>query len=234
MAQISNEDLVAQTQWINMESIELAIADMTSNQGVKASEFDKELKELKELLDKGFKGLESGDEAAVKSATRALELYRTIMMKNPLIKDAQIYASRFNLGKNSRKSMTPSLGTQRNNYSNQQSSSYFGYNADIVELSNLTGDVTPRSIYKTKNKAVISDLHLHWSGEKLSFTSVTDDKRLNMYEVNVSGAEDATQLIDTEEPDLEFYDGTYLPDGRILVMSNIGYQAVPVCMVMML
>ncbi len=224
VAQISAEDLAAQTQWINIESIELAIDDMVTKQGVNASVFDKELKELKGLLNKGF---DSGDEAAVKDATRALELYRSIMMKNPLIKDAKIYASRFNLGKNCRKSMTPSLGTQRNNFSNQQSNAYFGYDADIVELSNLMAKPTPRTIYKTKNKAVISDLHLHWSGEKLSFTSVTDDKRLNMYEVSVSGAEDATPLIDTDEPDLEFYDGTYLPDGRILVMSNIGYQAVP-------
>ncbi|MFR9575574.1 MAG: hypothetical protein SNG79_07940, partial [Rikenellaceae bacterium] len=118
-AQMSNEDLIAQTQWINTESIELAIGDMVSKHEVKASDFDTELKELKTLLDKGFSGLESGDTSAVKNATRALELYRSIMMKNPLIKDAEIYVSRFNLGKNCRKSMAPSLGTQRNNYSNQ-------------------------------------------------------------------------------------------------------------------
>ena len=35
------------------------------------------------------------------------------------------------------------------------------------------------------------------------------------------------QLIHNEEPDLEFYDGTYLPDGRIIANSNIGYQGVP-------
>ncbi|MFR9575591.1 MAG: SUMF1/EgtB/PvdO family nonheme iron enzyme, partial [Rikenellaceae bacterium] len=100
-------------------------------------------------------------------------------------------------------------------------------NADIVKLSNLTGEISTKSLFKTKNKAVLSDLHLHWSGEKLMFTSVTDDKRLNMFEVNVSGEEDAKQLINIDEPDLEFYDGIYLPGGRILAMSNIGYQAVP-------
>ena len=34
-------------------------------------------------------------------------------------------------------------------------------------------------------------------------------------------------MIDNPEPDLEFYDGTYLPDGRIIANSNIGYQGVP-------
>ncbi|MFI3317523.1 MAG: SUMF1/EgtB/PvdO family nonheme iron enzyme [Rikenellaceae bacterium] len=226
-AQISNDDLIAQTQWINAESIELAIADMVAKHGVDASVFEDELSELKELLDSGFKGLEDGDTQAITDATLALELYRSIMMKNPLIKDAQIYVSRFNLGENSRKAMTPALGTQKNNWSNQQSNDYFGYDADIVKLSELDDQVTAQTIYKTKEEAVIADLHLHWSGEKLSFTSVMPDGRLNMFEVATSGEEDATPLINTSEPDLEFYDGIYLPDGRLLAISNIGYQAVP-------
>ncbi|MFQ9021909.1 MAG: hypothetical protein ACLR6J_12330 [Parabacteroides merdae] len=34
-------------------------------------------------------------------------------------------------------------------------------------------------------------------------------------------------LVENDEPDLEFYDGTYLPDGRVIAISNIGYQGVP-------
>ena len=34
-------------------------------------------------------------------------------------------------------------------------------------------------------------------------------------------------MIENEEPDLEFYDGTYLPDGRVIAITNIGYQGVP-------
>ena len=35
------------------------------------------------------------------------------------------------------------------------------------------------------------------------------------------------QLVECLEPDLEFYDGTYLPDGRVIAISNVGYQGVP-------
>ena len=37
------------------------------------------------------------------------------------------------------------------------------------------------------------------------------------------------QLIHNEEPDLEFYDGTYLPDGRIIANSNI--SVIKACLV---
>ena len=58
------------------------------------------------------------------------------------------------------------------------------------------------------------------------FTQTRDDKRWNVFEVKLDGS-GFKPLINNEEPDLEFYDGTYLPDGRILAISNIGYQGVP-------
>ena len=35
------------------------------------------------------------------------------------------------------------------------------------------------------------------------------------------------KAIEVDEPDLEFFDGAYMPSGRIIAMSNIGYQGVP-------
>lgn len=46
------------------------------------------------------------------------------------------------------------------------------------------------------------------------------------FEVKLDGT-GCKPLVETVEPDLEFYDGTYLPDGRIIANSNIGYQGVP-------
>ena len=58
------------------------------------------------------------------------------------------------------------------------------------------------------------------------FTQTQDDKRWNIYEVNLDGT-GFKPLVENDEPDLEFYDGTYLPDGRVIAISNIGYQGVP-------
>ncbi|MFR9650304.1 MAG: SUMF1/EgtB/PvdO family nonheme iron enzyme [Rikenellaceae bacterium] len=226
-AKSNPDDLAAQIKWINVESIKLAIDDMGRNHGVDTSIFDDDIKSLSEKIALGFDGIESGNQAAIQRAEEVIELYRAVMLSNPIIKDAQIYVSRFNVGDDARKVMSPRLGTQSNNWSNQQSNKYYGYNTDIIKLSNLSGEVVTESIYKSENEAVIADLRLHWSGEKLAFTSVTEDGRLNMFEVSSQGGDDAKALISTEEDDLEFYDGIYLPDGRILAVSNIGYQAVP-------
>ncbi len=226
-AQNSKEDLIEELKWIKIESIELAIDDMVENHDVESSIFEANLKRLKELLNQGFSGIESADSLAICRGEEALKLYHAIMLSNPLIKDAQIYATQFELGESARKVMSPKLGTQRNNWTNQQSNDYYGYKAEIVKLSNLSEELTSQTIYNAKNEAVISDLRLHWSGEKLCFTSVTEDGRLNIFEVDSDGEQVAQMLIDTEESDLEFYDGIYLPNGKILAISNIGYQAVP-------
>ena len=40
-----------------------------------------------------------------------------------------------------------------------------GFDADIVELSNLRGeDVQVRSIYKPENGSSVADLRMHWDG----------------------------------------------------------------------
>ncbi len=49
---------------------------------------------------------------------------------------------------------------------------------------------------------------------------------LNVFEINLDGS-GFKPLVETVEPDMEFYDGTWLPDGRNYCNSNIGYQGVP-------
>ena len=83
-----------------------------------------------------------------------------------------------------------------------------------------------RQVYKPTNGSSIADLRLHWNGDRVMFTQTRNDKRWNIFEVKLDGS-GLKELIKNEEPDLEFYDGTYLPDGRILAISNIGYQGVP-------
>ena len=123
--------------------------------------------------------------------------------------------------------MAPDLGTQSNNWSNQESARRDGFDAEIVELSDIRGkNIRMRQVYKPSNGSSVADLRLHWNGDRVMFTQTRKDKRWNVFEVKLDGT-GLKELINNEEPDLEFYDGTYLPDGRILAISNIGYQGVP-------
>ena len=219
-------DIQSQLVWLNTDAVKLAFDDMKKNRNYLAEKYEPMWQELQRLAGKGFKGIYQGEAQALADAVKALELKRQILLGNPLLDADKIVAARYILGKSARNAMAPKLGTQNNNWSNQGSAGRSGFNASIVELSNLRGEVNVREVYKPKLDSPISDLRLHWDGNRMMFTQLCNDRRWNIFEVQLDGT-GFHPLIENEEPDLEFYDGTYLPDGRIIATSNIGYQRVP-------
>lgn len=218
--------LQSELKWLNMEAIRLAYEDMKRIEGFDAVKYLPILTELEQQVKQGFGNIYSGDEAVLANAEKAVANKRAILLANPLLNGDKILTVRYQLGNRDRRAMAPELGTQSNNWSNQESARRKGFNADIVELSNLRDEVQIRTIYKPDNTSSIADLRLHWDGDRAMFTQTMSDNRWNVFEVKLNNA-DCKKLIDNPEPDLEFYDGTYLPDGRIIANSNIGYQGVP-------
>lgn len=219
-------ELQTELEWLNVDAVKLAFADMKKMKGYDVAKYEPLYNELIQLNQKGFAGIYQGNEQAMADARKALNNKRAILVGNPLLDVDKLVAVRYNLGSRARQAMSPDLGTQANNWSNQESARRQGFDASIVELSNLRGDVKTREIYKSSNGSSIADLRLHWDGDRMMFTQTQPDKRWNVFEVKVDGT-GYRPLIENGEPDLEFYDGTYLPDGRIIANSNIGYQGVP-------
>ena len=205
-------------EWLNLPAIRLAYEDMCADKAYDAEKYGRMLQELEALAQKGF-----DDEESI---SRALELKRDILLGNPLLDSDRILAAHYFLGDYAREAMAPELGTQANNWSNQMSAPRSGFNAEIIELSNLRGDIRTRQVYKPSNGSSVSDLRMHWDADRVMFTQIQEDGRWNVFEVKLDGS-GFRKLIENEEPDLDFYDGTYLPDGRILAISNIGYHGVP-------
>ena len=218
--------LQSELKWLNMEAIRLAYEDMKRIEGFDAVKYLPILTELEQQVKQGFGNIYSGDEAVLVNAEKAVANKRAILLANPLLNGDKILTVRYQLGNRDRRAMAPEQGTQSNNWSNQESARRKGFNADIVELSNLRDEVQIRTIYKPDNTSSIADLKLHWDGDRAMFTQTMSDNRWNVFEVKLNNG-DCKKLIDNPEPDLEFYDGTYLPDGRIIANSNIGYQGVP-------
>lgn len=218
--------LQSELKWLNMEAIRLAYEDMKRIEGFDAVKYLPILTELEQQVKQGFGNIYSGDEAVLANAEKAVANKRAILLANPLLNGDKILTVRYQLGNRDRRAMAPELGTQSNNWGNQESARRKGFNADIVELSNLRDEVQIRTIYKPDNTSSIADLKLHWDGDRAMFTQTMSDNRWNVFEVKLNNG-DCKKLIDNPEPDLEFYDGTYLPDGRIIANSNIGYQGVP-------
>ena len=212
--------------WLNMEAIRLAFNDMKQSESFNAAACQPLLDELEQLVKKGFDGLALFDVQDIQDAEKALALKRDILLSNPLLDGDKIVATRFVVGSRARQIMATRLGTPPSNWSNQQSAPRFGFDAEIVELSNLRDEIHLRTVFRPKDSASIADLKMHWEGDRVMFSSLLPDKRWSVFEVRLDGT-GFHPLVETIEPELEFYDGTYLPDGRVIINSNIGYHGVP-------
>ncbi|MCD8193559.1 MAG: NPCBM/NEW2 domain-containing protein, partial [Tannerellaceae bacterium] len=219
-------NLQHELEWLNMEAIRLAFDDMSKMPEYDKATYQPLMNELEQLVKQGFDNIYAADEAALTAAEKAVANKKAILLGNPFLDGDRIVAARYKLGPRARIAMAPDLGTQANNWSNQESARRMGFDAEVVEMSNLRGDIQMRPIFKPEGTSSIADLKLHWDGDRVMFTTTQPDNRWNVFEVKLDGS-DFKPLVEIDEPDLEFYDGTWLPDGRVIANSNIGYQGVP-------
>ena len=212
--------------WINIRAIEEAVNDMNQYKGFDQTTNQTRLAELKMLTGRGFNDIYTNQPAALETANKALKLKRDILLANPELDVDKLIVGRYKIGTTARQATPRALGTQNNNWSNQTSASRGGFDAEITELSNLRGDIKSRTIFKPTNGSSLPDLKLHWDADRILFSMVDTDKRWQVFEVGVDG-KGLKKMIPDLEPDLEFFDATYLPSGKMIAVSNIGYNGVP-------
>ncbi|MDE5980694.1 MAG: formylglycine-generating enzyme family protein, partial [Bacteroidaceae bacterium] len=180
--------LQSELEWLNVKAVRLAFDDMKASKGFDETACQARMARLETLAKAGFNGIYKGDIKAIRNAEEAIACKRAILLANPLLDSDRIVAARYRVGSHARSIMTPSLGTQANNWSNQESAARSGFDAEIVELSNLRGDVRMRSVYKPKNGSSISDLRMHWDADRVMFTQTKEDKRWGVFEVKLDGS----------------------------------------------
>ncbi|MFI3262074.1 MAG: SUMF1/EgtB/PvdO family nonheme iron enzyme [Rikenellaceae bacterium] len=219
-------DLNSRLQFIDAANVRRAFNDMKTVKGYDTAKYEAKLKELESIDIKGI-DLFSGDADIIAKAEKALSLSREILLSNKALDNDRIILGKYNLGSKSRSGGAPVLGTQNNNWTNQMSASTGGFDAEISEMTSIR-ESTPQfsTIYKPQSDAPVSDLMLHWDAVQILFTSVNDEGQWNIFKVGVDGA-DVEEVIKTDESDLVFMDGTFLPNGKYIANSNIGYHGVP-------
>ena len=228
LSRIETERMKNRLQWVNPAAIDDYLNDMRQELGENHKILFEKLKRLKTLLpsvNQAFsQPVVSGKE--MRQAFEVLSLQREIMLSNPVLESGKLIIARYRLGEKARKAMGPSLGTSVANYNSLFSNPRKGYDAEISILSDLCGEVKSRTLYKPSTDAPLSDIQLHWDANRLLFSSLDANRKWQIYEINTDGT-GLRQLIESEEPDLEFCDANYLPDGKIVATTNIGYNGVP-------
>ena len=95
-----------------------------------------------------------------------------------------------------------------------------GYDNEIARLEK--GAL--QTVYKPEGGAFVGDLDLHFSGERLLF-STTQPKNWRIWEMRADGSN--LRQVTPEEPWVDHYDACYLPDDRILFASTAAFAGVP-------
>lgn len=103
-----------------------------------------------------------------------------------------------------------------------------GWDAEMGILSDLRSDAPKfTTIYKPENGRPILEPELNWDGERIMFSSISEDnKRWAIFEINADGSGLKT-LSPTDQPDVDFFDSCYTPEGQVIACSNAGKQGLP-------
>lgn len=221
--------LKEQLQWVNPAAIRSYLNDMQKelsreqqdSLSAKLQQIEKRLPEV----NRAFAGAIVPEQEQEQART-LLALKREILLSNPLLDADRILIARYRLGEKARRAMGPDMGTSTANYNSLFSNTRNGYDAQIGILSNLRQKPTSRTIYKPEADVPLSDIQLHWDADRLLFSSPDENRRWQIYELNVDGT-GLHQKITADEADLEFCDANYLPDGKVVATTNIGYNGVP-------
>ncbi len=218
-------DLSKRLAFVDVKNVRRAFEDMKSAAGYDVQSYEAKMKELEAMA--GSFDLYGGDKKAIEAAEEFLALSREILLSNKALDNDKIVLSRYILGSKGRSADAPLLGTQPNNWSNQMSAVRVGFDAEISEMSNIR-DAQPefKTLYRPEIDAPVTDLMLHWDADKILFTSINDKGLWDIFEVGIDGS-GVREVINCEEPDLEFTDATFLPSGKFIANSNIGYHGVP-------
>lgn len=218
-------ELSERLQFVKPESMRLALDDLKKNPAFDAESGEALYRKICAGLPQAGKMLYNG-KAGIEKVETLLEWHRELLMSNPLLDVDKLALVCFDLGDKARVRGAYALGVPTTNYTSVYSSVRVGPKAEVAELSGLRGKPVLHTIYKPQRNVNIADLQIHWNADKLLFSSIDDKNRWQVYEVGVDGS-GFLQKVVVNEPDLDFCDANYLPDGRIVLCSNVGYQGVP-------
>lgn len=234
----ASDNVRERLKWINPEALQLAINDMKKLPGFNATSAQADLDYINQHYVSVCNLLNGPDQdKALQQAELLLQKQRNIVMSNPLLDMDKILVTRFTLGKTARTATTNEMCMPMSNYMGLIDVPPTGYDAEICELSDLrSANPARRTIYKPTRGEGIADLHLHWDADRLMFAMprpVVIDAFYNqaypswsIFEIGMDG-NNLKLISDVPEPDLEFADPCYLPDGRVLFTTNIGYNGIP-------
>ncbi|MFO8014156.1 MAG: hypothetical protein R6X20_12730, partial [Phycisphaerae bacterium] len=218
------EETLACGRNLDLEAVRLAIQDLIDTFGSRYPKGEEYLARFDALQKRLLDAQEQKDggeakEVLLKATQDLLALRREALLANPLLDfDRLMFIRR---SANSRK-----LGLPQN-WQGNTSVSKSGYDNEIAVLRMDDPQGPADTLYRPEKDEFVGDVELHWDADRLLFSMPsTENGTWQVWEIGVDG-KGLRQVTPGEAKDIDNYDACYLPDGRIIYCSTVGYQGVP-------
>ena len=227
---------------VNFRALRMAIEDLAKSfpeQYAGAQGLLARADALQARLPEAERALAAGSARELQSARRFFEDYtalqREALLANPLLDfDKLLLIKRKPLG-NPYRYADPDKGTgkyigmpQQSSYQlHTMSSSWaFSFDNEIDALPVHRPDAPLETVFKSTQNRLVSDMDLHFSGDRVLFSMPDERKLWQLFEYNIAGGK-LRQVSRGDQPDVHNLDGCYLPNGRIAFISTAVFQGVP-------
>ncbi len=100
-----------------------------------------------------------------------------------------------------------------------------GHDNEIAVLSPVRPAGQLTTLFRPRDKEFVGDIDLHWDADRLLFT-MPSQGRYQVFEIRADGS-GLRQVTPGDQPDVDNYDGAYLPGGKIVFCSTANYQSIP-------
>ena len=163
---------------------------------------------------------------AVHDEAEFTAVQREALLANPLLDFDQLLVLRRDFGAKAHHVMSHELGMPALNSHVHNTIHHHGWSNEIAVLSGLRSGGQLQTLYRPDQTKMLCDVDLHFSGQKMLFSSIGRNDAWAIFEMNADGSH-VCEITPTNWPVVDFFDACYLPNGKIALTSTASYQGLP-------
>jgi formylglycine-generating enzyme required for sulfatase activity len=218
------QDLLIRLRLFDATAFRMAVEDMKTP----AEKWETALAELvsthKSLVD----GVKNGDKSAVEKAESLLARLDRVLLDNPLLRNREIAVIERQFATDARKRMNGEAGLAPHNFQNNSSfrKPKNGWNNSLVVLSGFGSEIKKKELYHPGDSSIISDLEIHFSGDRLMYSSIGTSDHWQLFELDLTTGK-SRQITPETYADFDSFDGCYTVDGKYIFCSTATFLGLP-------
>ncbi len=239
LAALELDQAVRVVEGFHFRAVGMAVEDLARSFGTEYPRGEEYLRRLRELESAKAPVMRSGDSGRITELAEDLEALRyEALLANPLLDFDQVLLVR-------RAWQAPPVKPPQGkgfapspfwssygwklaipvNHTSLASVEPNGWDNEIAILSPVRPDGKLTTVYRPKDSEYVGEIDLHWDAHRLLFSS-SPGGRYRVFEMDVGG-NGLRQVTPDDQTDVDNFDASYLPDGKIIFAGNASYQAVP-------